>query len=182
MWEFDEGFRRIAGEVDLNLDGFLDLIVGPYRDGHTVTAYAYKPVFSWYGEGLAGSGQVIPRIGTGGEAPRVGNASFEIQVTEALGGALCAIAGSLAQSETSVFGGTIYGDFLTPDAFWVLGLVASGPGGFPGVGTAGLSVAIPNDPALVGLTTYWQGFVFDPGSPLPIGLSHTGGLAVTVVR
>ena len=60
--------------------------------------------------------------------------------------------------------------------------MTSGPPGFPGVGTAKLSVPIPNDSALVGLTTYWQGFVLDSGSPLPIGVTHTGGLAITVVR
>ncbi len=45
-----------------------------------------------------------------------------------------------------------------------------------------LPVRIPNDPSLLGLTTYWQGFVTDPASPAAIGFSHTQGLAVTLVR
>ena len=49
-------------------------------------------------------------------------------------------------------------------------------------GKATLPIPIPNDASLVGLTTYWQGFVMDIFSPLPIGVSHTGGLEVTVVR
>ena len=51
-----------------------------------------------------------------------------------------------------------------------------------GTGRATLPIPIPNDPALAGFTTYWQGFVMDSGSPLPIGVSHTGGLKVTVIR
>ena len=35
--------------------------------------------------------------------------------------------------------------------------------------------------ALLGLTTYWQGFVADNGSPSPVGISHTAGLEVTVI-
>ncbi len=104
------------------------------------------------------------------------------QVTEVLGGASCILGVSLSRSETLLAGVTLYGDFLNPGAFvyWILG--ASGPAGFPGVGMFTLPVRIPNDPSLLGLTTYWQGFVTDPASPAAIGFSHTGGLAVTVVR
>jgi hypothetical protein len=49
-------------------------------------------------------------------------------------------------------------------------------------GTATIPIEIPNDSGLLGLTTYWQAFVMDSGSPLPIGWSHTGGLAVTLFR
>jgi hypothetical protein len=83
---------------------------------------------------------------------------------------------------TSVFGGTIYGEFLTPDAFWIVGLPTGGPPGFAGRGKVTLSIPIPNDPSLVGFTTYWQAFVNDSGSPLPIGVSYTGGMAITVVQ
>jgi len=46
--------------------------------------------------------------------------------------------------------------------------------GFPGIAGAGLgsiTVPIPKDPTLLGFKTNWQGFVMDPGSPLPIGVS-----------
>ena len=36
-------------------------------------------------------------------------------------------------------------------------------------------------PALVGVRLYWQGFIANSGSPLSIGISHTGGLAMIVV-
>ena len=58
----------------------------------------------------------------------------------------------------------------------------SGIPGFRGTGRAILPIPIPNDPALVGFETFWQGFAFDSGSPLPIGLAHTDGLQVIVVR
>ncbi len=86
------------------------------------------------------------------------------------------------RAEISLGGGTFYGDFFTPGVFAIWGLTASGMGGVPGVGTATLPIPIPNDASLLGFTTYWQGFVFDSGSPLPSGLTHTGGLAVTLVR
>ena len=77
---------------------------------------------------------------------------------------------------------TLYGDFSTPGEFMTWGLVTSGIRGLRGTGRATLSIQIPNDPSLVGYETFWQGFVFDSGSPLPIGLAHTDGLQVIVIR
>ena len=76
---------------------------------------------------------------------------------------------------------TLYVDLLTPGAFFTWSLVTDG---FPGLtfGKAVLPIPIPNDATLVGLKTYWQGFVMDSGSPSPLGVSHTGGLEVTVAR
>ena len=74
---------------------------------------------------------------------------------------------------------TLYGDFLTPGAFLTWGFITSGLPGFP-TGGATLRMPIPDDPALVGFNTYWQAFVMDPGSTLPIGVTHTGGLQVIV--
>ena len=110
------------------------------------------------------------------------NAAFQIEITDAVGGAPGAMALSLVRAETPAFGGTIYGDFLGAGAIWILGLTTSGTAGSPGGGTANLAVPIPNNPALIGLTMYWQGFVADSNSPLSIGLAHTGGLAITVVQ
>ena len=133
-----------------------------------------------YGSGVPGSGDIAPKIGSGGESPEVASSTFKVEVTDVVGGAVCAIAGSFERAETMVNGGTLYGDFLTPGNFFVWGFTASGIPGVPGVGTATLPVPIPNDPSLVGFETYWQGFVVDGGSPLAIGIAHTCGLAVTV--
>ena len=85
------------------------------------------------------------------------------------------------KAEIPVLGGTIYGDFFTPGLSAFVGVMSSGFTGQPGAGTATLSIELPYDPSLIGFTTYWQGFVLDSGSRLPIGISHTGGLAVTLV-
>ena len=84
--------------------------------------------------------------------------------------------------QPTILGVTLYGDFLTPGAFTHGIVLTTGPAFVPGAGTATLPILIPNDPNLIGLTTYWQSFVADLGSPARIGVSHTGGLAVTVVR
>ncbi len=79
-------------------------------------------------------------------------------------------------------GVTLYGDFLTPGGFTYGIVMTSGAAFVPGVGTATLPIPIPNDASLIGFTTYWQGFVLDSGSPSLLGVSHTGGLAITVVQ
>ncbi len=62
------------------------------------------------------------------------------------------------------------------------GFPTSGTPGVWGVGTATLRIAIPNHPSLLGLTTYWQAFVWEPGSPHPLGFCYTKGLRVSVVK
>ena len=89
------------------------------------------------------------------------------------------IAASFTRAEIPFAGMTLYGDFLTPGAFSIWSLVTDGFSHLT-FGKATLPIPIPNDLTLVGLKTYWQGFVMDPASP--IGISHTGGLEVTVVR
>lgn len=62
------------------------------------------------------------------------------------------------------------------------GLRSSGTDRVSGIGSATLELEIPNDPALLGFTSYWQGFVWDPGAELPNQVSYTPGLKVTVIR
>ncbi len=113
--------------------------------------------------------------------PQVGNTDFRIELTETVARAPCVIAGSLVRAEISLAGMTLYGDFLTPGAFSTWSLMTDGSSGLTS-GKATLPIPIPNDASLVGLKTYWQGFVMDTASPLSIGVSHTGGLEVTVTR
>lgn len=146
------------------------------------SAYLFETSVVQYGIGLPGSGDITPRIGTGGETPHVGNSLFQIKITGGVGGAPCVIAGSLARAEIPFFGGVLYGDFLTPNTFVALSFFTSGLAGIPGIGTARLPVPIPNDTTLIGLTTYWQAFVSDTASSSPLAVSHSGGLAVMVIR
>lgn len=187
LWEFhaDTGVNHICIESvvpgDLNGDGFLDVIAGAGDVPETAfAAYVQVPTLVWYGSGLPGSGGITPAIGTGDELPQLGNGDFKIELTGAPGGAPFALAVSFSRAETPAFGGTLYGDYLSPGAVWLLG-TTGGAAGSPGVGTATLPLPI-HSPALVGITTYWQGFIADSASPLPIGLTHTGGLEVIMIR
>ena len=142
--------------------------------GGGLTKNAVEP----YGAGVI-VGSFTPALETGGELPQLGNSDFKIVLRFARPAAPCVIAGSFARAETPMYGGMLYGDFVTPGEFLIWNFMTS-PGFFPGTGRATLPIPIPNDPALSGLTTYWQAFVMDDTSPLPIGWSHTGGLEITV--
>jgi hypothetical protein len=100
LWEFEDASIGFATAGDVNQDGYPD-VIGRSNSGHgTAFVYVYRPPISRYGTGLAGTGNFIPRIWTGGGLPKIGNSRFEILVFEAVGGSLCAIAGSVVRAET----------------------------------------------------------------------------------
>ncbi len=170
----------VANAGDVNQDGFPDVIAVAPGAGSTLV-HGFKPAVFAYGRGLSGSGDITPQIGFAGAVPEIGSSDFTIKITDTMGGALCAIAGSLVRDEIHVFGGTLYGDFLAPETY-LIRLVTTGTTGVPGTGTVSLTLNVPLHPSLVGLTTFWQCFIMDSGSPLPIEISYTRGLAVTLVR
>ena len=190
--EDDRFGNGVAGGGNLNGDFFPDVLVGAPETDYFGTTSAVKAGYAAtyltrvslakLGTAVPGSGNIAPIIGTAGDIPRLGNSSFRIEVTRAMGGAPVLIAASTAKAVTMLEGLTLYGDFLTPSAVWTWSMLASGIPAILANGTATLAVPIPQDATLLGLQTYWQGFVLDPGSPLPIGVSHTRGLEVRVVR
>ena len=135
-----------------------------------------KPTTFKRGTGVTGPFFVLT-MGTAGEIPHVGNANFKIEVRWAPPGAPAVLAGSLAPADVSIAGINLYGDFLTPGLFTTWGFVIN-----PIFGTATLPIPIPNDPMLVGLISYWQWFVMDSASPLPLGVSYTHGLGVIIIE
>ena len=159
----------VAGAGDVNQDGVPDVVVGAPFAGRVpgfdppgaASVWIYKLTLVEYGMGLPGSGNITPRIGTGGEMPQIGNSTFKIELTEAVGGMFGLIAVSYAPAETPLFGGTLYGDFLTPGQynFWLV--FTTGPFGVPGVGTAAVPIQIPNDPTLIGLATSRREYLSD---------------------
>jgi hypothetical protein len=112
-----------------------------------------------FGHGTAGSDGSVPRI-VAPEPPFVGSPRF----TVALDGAVPGKGAVLAFSEFGVpagapfYGTTSYLDMTQPLLVRRLGsLAGSGVGGGFGSG----SIAIPNDPLLIGRTFYAQVFVLD---------------------
>jgi hypothetical protein len=135
-----------------------------------------------YGIGLQGTGKIVPVLGTGGELPRVGNANFKIELSNGLGGVLCLIAVSLERRDQAAQGMTLHGDFETPGRFWYRFLMMSGNHLAPGQGAATLLLPVPNDPTLVGVRFYFQGFIGDVAASSAIAHSHTAGLQITVIQ
>lgn len=115
-----------------------------------------------FGQGTAGAGGFVPRL-VATEPPYLGSP----RLTVALDGASAGRSAILAFGEVGVRNGvffqgmTTYLDFGTPLVLRRLGpLAGSGLGGGYGSG----SIAIPNDPLLLGRTFYAQAYVIDPTS------------------
>lgn len=128
-----------------------------------------------FGIGTAGTGGFVPHI-VAVEPPYVGNPRF----TVAIDGGFAGRRAILAFSETSVPGGVLFNgmrtylDFSGPLLVRRLGPLA---GDGPGTGFGSGTIAIPNDPNLVGRTFYAQTYVFDvtPG----VRFSATEAVALT---
>lgn len=131
------------------------------------------------GAGTPGSGGISPQLFPLGGFPYPGNGAFGFVVATGLGGApgLVLFAGSALPAPLSVFGFDLWiGPSLDATALVVL----SGPPGAPGVGAAGLPLALPPTPPLAGAALGVQAVVLDPAAPQ--GLSASGALAVLVGR
>ncbi len=112
-----------------------------------------------FGVGTAGTDGFVPNL-VAVEPPFVGNPRF----TVALDGACAGKKTILAFSETSVPGGVLFNgmrtylDFGGPLLVRRLGPL---PGAGPGLGFGSGTIAIPNDPLLIGRPFYAQAYVFD---------------------
>lgn len=122
------------------------------------------PSFLVTAPGCAGTGNFVPAIGSVGQ-PTIGNQGFVLTLDQALGGSLAAIVfggpanldlggGCVLRSDLS-----LYSDFA----------ITTGVGA--GVGQAGFSLPIPNQPALIGYLADVQWAVLDQGSPSPFGFT-----------
>ena len=128
-----------------------------------------------YGSGSAGSGGLVPVITSSGGVPSLGNASFQVDCNQLLGGAGCVLLVGASQSQIPFLGLTILVD---PSAWIAIGLQATGMPGVAGDGALQIPVAIPNNPLLVGAELDFQVLVVDPGAAL--GLAATDGLTMTI--
>ena len=116
------------------------------------------------GGALPGAGGFAPRA-VALEPPRIGNPSFTVGVVEALGGAPAWLA-----FDARISSGGPGAVRLGPDAFLLEVPALAGEG--PGAGWGSVSLAIPDDPALVGRTIEAQWWVRDPAAAGGIALSE----------
>lgn len=158
---------------DVNQDGVEDLIVGaPFAGGGTATVFANCPgSFAAYGQGLAGSGGLVPQLAGGGCPVR--GSTVSIDITNGLGLAPGVLVVGLLPASIPLLGGTL----LVQPAVTVPHVLQGSPG-VPGSGTFSLLLSIPASPGLVGQSLRFQAFYADPGAPA--GVSMTAGLQVTI--
>jgi hypothetical protein len=180
----------VADAGDLDGDGAPDLFIGsPLADPAALTdggearaislAGLPAPGVTPFGTGCAGSGGLFPKIGTTGGPPTVGNAGFSATLRSALGGTTAVlVAGYSAQVpplHLAAVGAPYCFLFVNPEQF--LSTTTGGAG--PGVGNAFLPIPIAPDPALAGISIYYQWYVVDPG-PLVVPGATTQAIAVVV--
>lgn len=134
----------------------------------------FEPTVHYGFPGL-GTGGVAPSLDTGGELPTLGNPRFKIAIRGAAGGVLGQLWVSARAQRTPLLGGELLVD---PACGVGMSIATSGAPGGVGDGQALVSVPLPADPALGGVTLFWQGLLLDRGAPQ--WLSHTDGMATTL--
>ena len=124
----------------------------PFDRPHLYTESNHVPVIS--GSGRAGTNSITPNA-IALEPPLVGNPSFTVAVSSALGGAQAVVV--IGSSDPGI--GT---SIPASGSFARVQVNLAGSGAGNGYGSANLS--IPNNPALVGQTFYGRWYVNDPGA------------------
>ncbi len=131
----------------------------PFDRPHLYTESTRVPVLT--GTGIAGSGGLVPNA-VAIEPPIVGNPSFTVAVSNALGGANAVlVVNSTDPGATSTIPAS--GSFAR--------IALTTQGGGAGNGWTSVSLQIPNNPALVGQTFFGRWYIQDAGAP--------GGVAVS---
>ncbi len=124
-----------------------------------------------YGQGCAGSGNLVPRIAAIG-APVLGNASFGERLEQGMPAVPCALCASFAEASVAVGGCTI---LIVPGTITFYGVTDA-------QGRFGAQVPLPNDAGLLGLQWFTQGMVLDPAGGLYGAASATDGLRIRLGR
>lgn len=153
-----------------------DVQTGVVVAGPTVLNSVLPPCsfFQTSGSGTPGTGGLVPQLTATGGTPRLGNADYTLELSNARGGALALIETSFAP-----FGGGGTGGSVGP---FVQGLrvagggrvhagVLSGTPGMAGQGSASVPFPIAGDPALIGLTLHAGAAVRDPQAAGGVALS-----------
>lgn len=117
-----------------------------------------------YGTGLAGGNGLTPLIATGsGQLPSKGDGSFAVSLRQAALSAPALLLVGISQAAMPFKGGVLLVDVNLPHAAASMTTSATGSGS--------LSLPIPDDDLLVGLSAFVQWLVADVGGPAGIALS-----------
>ncbi|MEM7307316.1 MAG: hypothetical protein AAF682_11630 [Planctomycetota bacterium] len=158
--------ERFGVLVDVTTPGKIDLVL--------LMRTCVAPLA--YGAGLAGTGGVVPQLGSTGGLPTAGNAAFGLRVEQGVGGG----AGLLVVTNLPAPGLPFAGGGLWVGGapLLVQGFALGGAVGAAGAGSATVPLPVPAGSSLVGADLHAQGFVLD--GALPGGLALTPGLAFEV--
>jgi hypothetical protein len=124
-----------------------------------------------YGQGLAGTGNIVPVIDSVGCFAR--NQQVAFQVTRGRGGAPGVLVAGIQQAALPIFGGT-----LLVNPFLMLTHNLSGQSGQAGVGTFQLPMPVPNDTNLLNTDFFFQSVYVDTGAAQ--SFSFTDGIKLNV--
>lgn len=124
-----------------------------------------------YGTGLAGSGGFVPHLGSYG-CPDVGR-TVTLQLDRCLGGTFGLLLLGTSPASLPAYGGT---QLLAPIEAMVQ-FQCTGPVGAPGLGTITAPLPLTN-PALIGLSIYFQAGLLDDGASQ--GVSISNGLQLVI--
>jgi len=129
-----------------------------------------------YGVGTEGSGEIVPTISSTGGLPRIGNAAFQVDCDQLVGGANCFLLAGFGKAQVPAVGVEILVDL---NQVIVINLAASGTPGVAGDGELHVPLPLPNLPIAVGVEVDMQVVVMDAGSPNGFA-SASDGLSMTL--
>ena len=120
-----------------------------------------------FGQGLAGTGGVIPVL-SAGSCPRTGT-SVQLRIDGGVGGGLGVLVVGQQTLAYSILGGTGY---VLPPFDALLAVPLGGVSGTAGQGSGVAIAPAPNDPSLVGVPLFLQAGILDSGAPAKISLTQ----------
>ncbi|MEY4675300.1 MAG: hypothetical protein RL148_3084 [Planctomycetota bacterium] len=130
--------------------------------------------FAYYGQGCAGTGSLVPAIGSSGLVA-VGSTNFSVDLSNSPANTLAFLVGGNSRTTSGAttlpfdLGG---GCSVLAAPVALVGRLTSA------TGTASVALSIPPNPALSGTDIFFQYLVTDAGSPSPYGITSSPGGAL----
>ncbi|HEX6883546.1 MAG TPA: hypothetical protein VF530_09205 [Planctomycetota bacterium] len=128
-----------------------------------------------YGNGLAGTGGLVPRLRMSPGVPSLGNKDIGFRLRNARGGSTGFLIVGFAPASNPVLGGTV---LVSPQNAFIVPIALGGASGVAGEGT--LDIPPQFSPALIGIDFFAQFFVHDPLAAQ--GWSFSNGVTFRVCR